>query len=287
MQIGVRFHDTEKLPFEERVKNIRKQGFSCTHIALSKVEDLPDGTDTLTPGYASYLKKTFAESDVDVAILGCYLNLAHPDPVKLHEIQERYRAHLRFASWMGAAIVGTETGAPNAAYAYDKEACHSEEALETFITNLRPVVADAEKTGVIFAIEPVYKHIVWNPKRARRVLDEIGSPNLQIIFDPVNLLHPDNLDHADEVVEEAMDLLKKDIAILHLKDYVLVPDEKEGVKMDCVACGLGEMKFDKIIRFVTKEKPFIYTTLENTKPDNAVGARQFLQSIEERCKAEQ
>ena len=56
MQIGVRFHDTEKLPFEERLANIKRQGFSCTHIALKKVEDLPDSLSSLTPGYAAYLK---------------------------------------------------------------------------------------------------------------------------------------------------------------------------------------------------------------------------------------
>jgi hypothetical protein len=37
MQIGIRFHDTVELPFEERLTEIKKQGFSCVHIALSKV----------------------------------------------------------------------------------------------------------------------------------------------------------------------------------------------------------------------------------------------------------
>ena len=43
MQLGIRFHDTAELPFEERIDEIRRQGFSCTHIALSKVIDLPGG----------------------------------------------------------------------------------------------------------------------------------------------------------------------------------------------------------------------------------------------------
>ena len=46
--------------------------------------------------------------------------------------------------------------------------------------------------GVIMAIEPVYKHIVCNPIRARKVLVTIASPNLQIFFDPVNLLDISN-----------------------------------------------------------------------------------------------
>lgn len=60
----------------------------------------------------------------------------------------------------------------NEEYKYEP-ANHSEEALETFIENLRPIVKYAEQFGVIFAIEPVWKHIVYTVERARKVLDAI------------------------------------------------------------------------------------------------------------------
>lgn len=276
MQLGIRFHDSEKLPFEERVDRIHSQGFSCTHIALSKVSDLPSSTTALTPGYAMYLKHVFAENHVDVAVLGNYKNLGNPNAEKLKEIQAGYTAHLRFASLLGCSVVGTETGAPNEDYHYDKEACHSEKALTTFIENLRPVVKDAERFGVILAIEPVYKHIVWNPERARKVLDEIQSPNLRIIFDPVNLLHPDNLARREEIIGQAIDLLGEEIAVIHLKDYKLVDGD-----MPCMACGLGEMDYTEVIRFAKEKKPMIQATLENTTPENAEQARKYIQRIEE------
>ena len=285
MQLGIRFHDTAELPFEERIDEIRRQGFSCTHIALSKVIDLPGGNKDcpltpgiLTPGYAMHLRHIFEKKGLDVAVLGCYLNLAHPDPEKRSQIQEMYRAHLRFASLLGAGVVGTETGAPNAAYRYDKEACHSEEALRIFIENLRPVVKDAEKYGVILAIEPVYKHIVWNAKRARQVLDEIASPKLQIIFDPVNLLHPDNVEQRDEVIGEAIDLLAKEIMVIHMKDYIPVVDDNGQPELKSLACGKGVMDYREIIRFA-KTKPYIHATLEDTKPDNAEAARRYLEDL--------
>ena len=275
MQIGIRFHDTAKLPFEERLQVIHEQGFTCSHIALSKIEGFTAAAEALTPGYAMYLKRAFEHAGIDVAVLGCYLNLAHPKEEELKKIQNKYMAHIRFAALLNCGVVGTETGAPNETYSYDKEACHSEAALETFIRNLRPVIAYAEKAGVILAIEPVYKHIVWNPKRARRVLDEIGSPNLQIIFDPVNLLHPDNLGQRDEVIAEAIDLLGPEIAVIHLKDYILEQGE-----MKCLGCGLGEMDYRQIVKFACENKPYIHATLENTNPDTAVGAREYIQKLE-------
>ena len=280
MQIGIRLHDAAPLPFEDRIKAVRDQGFSCIHLALSKIPDLPADNVNLTPGYASYLKKTLDRYDMDVAVLGCYLNLAHPNPEKLSQIQERYRAHLRFASDLRCDLVGTETGAPNAQYRYDKEACHSQEALDLFVKNLRPVVADAERFGVKLGIEPVYKHIVWNGRAARYVLDQIGSPNLRIIFDPVNLLHPDNLDRREEVLAEAMDLLKAEIDVIHLKDYRLEKDPESGEeKMTAVACGLGEMDYSAVTAFASAYKPFVHATMENTRPENAEAARKFVEGL--------
>ncbi len=275
MQIGIRFHDTVELPFEERLTEIKKQGFSCVHIALSKVPGFTADPMALTPGYAMYLRDAFRRADLDVAVLGCYLNLANPDSVQLSAIQEKYMAHIRFASLLGCGMVGTETGAPNVNYSYDKETCHSKEALETFITNLRPVVEYAEKMGVIVAIEPVYRHIVYSPQRAREVLDRIGSPNLQIIYDPVNLLWTDNYDRRYEVFEEAHDLLGKDICMIHLKDCVLT---ENGVKS--MGCGLGELDYSSIVKFALDNKPFIQATLEDTTPDVAVSSRECIEKFE-------
>ena len=93
--------------------------------------------------------------------------------------------------------------------------------MQLFIDNLRPVVKYAEQMGVVIAIEPVWKHIVCNPKRARKVLDEINSPNLQIILDPVNLLDVCNYQNQVAIVDEAIELLGADVAMVHLKDYVI------------------------------------------------------------------
>ena len=37
MQFGIRLHDAVNVPLEERVKAVKKQGFACAHVALSKV----------------------------------------------------------------------------------------------------------------------------------------------------------------------------------------------------------------------------------------------------------
>lgn len=273
LQIGLRLHDGEKLPIEELLPLVAQKGFTCVHMALAKsMKGVPNGPEALNPGYAGYLKRLFQQNGLDIAVLGNYLNLAHPDPEALRDIQERYYAHIRFAAYLGCAMVGTETGAPNAEYKFCPE-CRSDEALATFIKNLKPVVRCAENYGVTLAIEPVTKHIVWNPKRCRAVLDEIGSHNLRVLFDPVNLLSMENLDHRDEVIAEAMELLGPDIAMVHLKDYL---PEDAGGQLKATAPGHGYMDYTAIMRYLKAEKPYIYATLENTTPDNAQACREAM-----------
>ena len=251
-------------------------GFTCVHLALSKVQGMTADPSALTPGYAMYLKKAFEKAGIDIAVLGNYLNLATPDKDALKKNQEKYTAHLRFASILGVGVVGTETGNPNTGYVYDPEKSHTDEALETFITNLRPVVKDAERFGVLLAIEPVWRHIVYSPQRARIVLDEINSPNLRIIFDPVNLLDEENLDRREEVLNDAMTLLEKEIDVIHLKDY-----KTETGPRTCMAAGLGDMDYSAVLKFAKEKKPFIHATLENTKPENARSALVYLKGVEE------
>lgn len=274
MQLGIRLHDIKKAPLEERLAIANEQGFACGHLALAKViSEYPVDDGALTPGFALYLKKLFAKNELDVAVLGCYLNLANPNEESLAKIKRRYLTNIRFASLLGAGVVGTETGAVNEEYKFE-ERNHSDEALDIFIRNIRPVVEYAEKMGVILAIEPVAKHIVCNPKRARRVLDEIASPNLQIIFDPVNLLDHSNYQNREEIFAEAIDLLGEDIAMVHIKDFVVKDNE-----LVSVAAGTGEMDYSQIIRFMKEKKPYIHATLENTVPENAVAAREYIQNL--------
>jgi sugar phosphate isomerase/epimerase len=280
MQIGIRLHDVnaslgeEHQTMEARAKKAKEEGFACVHLAFGKViKGFTFDNTSLNEGLARYTRHVFEKEGLDVAVLGCYLNLAHPDPEQIKAIQSKYYGNIRVASLLGASVVGTETGSPNAQYKMDANT-HSKEALETFIRNLAPVVECAEHYGVSVAIEPVWKHIVYNADRAKAVIDAIGSQNLRIIFDPVNLLYPGNIDNKQEVFADTMEKLGEKIAVVHLKDYVPAGDD-----LKSIAAGTGEMDYREILRFIKTRKPYIQATLENTTNENAVQSREYLQRL--------
>lgn len=277
MQIGIRLHDVntncpaEQQTMEARAAKAREEGFACVHLAYQKViKGVAFDDCALTEGLAKYTKRVFEGNGLDVAVLGCYLNLAHPSPEKLAEIKQRYYGHLRVAALAGCCMVGTETGAPNEQYKPDANT-HSEEALNSFIRNLADVVERAEANGVTIAIEPVWKHIVYDADRAVQVLKTIQSQNLRIIFDPVNLLGTENVDRRDEVIQDAIDKLGDRIAMVHLKDFV-----RQNGDLVSVAAGTGEMNYDAVLRFMKARKPYIHATLENTCNDNVMQAKNFI-----------
>ena len=83
------------------------------------------------------------------------------------------------------------------------------------------------------------------------------------------------------VLLEAIELLGKDVAMIHFKDFLR--HDADGQLKACGA-GQGEMEdYSTILRFAKQEKPFVFATLENTTPENAVACREFLQKQYDNC----
>ena len=275
MDIGIRLHDTVNGTLEERLRYVREQGFSCAHLALSKTVagfDMDDAPERLRDkDFAKEVRSAFLNTGMRCAVLGCYLNLADANEERRKRTQEIYYAHLKFAKAIGAEVTGTETYA-NPELPYAKRAAESEEAFELFLESLRPVVQRAEEEDTVLAVEPVWAHVISTPERAQRMLEAIPSDHLRIILDAVNLIGPQTAARADEIVADAIARLGDKVSVLHMKDYRL-----ENGAMPAMACGLGNMKYERLIRFA-KEKD-LPMTLENTVPENAETARLYLEAV--------
>ena len=97
---------------------------------------------------------------------------------------------------------------------------------------------------------------------------------------PIYLLCVDNLAQQDEIIEKAFDLLLKDIAVVHCKDYIV-----EGSELKSVAAGTGKgnpvtgggLNYPLLLKKIKEHKPYVHCTLENTVPENAVATREFME----------
>jgi L-ribulose-5-phosphate 3-epimerase len=278
IRVGVRAHDFGCLSAGELAAKIAAKHLVCTQLALGKAIagfNLKPGA--LNPGLAFEIGAAFRNQGVQIAVLGCYVNPIHPDPVTRRSLLGLFKEHLRFARDFGNGLVALETGSVNADYAPHPEN-HGETAFQQSLASIAELVAEAENFGVIVGIEGVTSHVVSTPQKMRRMLDAVASNNLQVVFDPVNLLSLENHHEQERVISESLELFGDRIAVIHAKDFLV-----ENGQFKCTSAGLGKLRHDLVMKFVVTQKPGISILLEDTNEQTAQDSRHFLRQVAEQC----
>ena len=295
MRIGVRLHDLAPAPLEERLRRAGELGFRCVHLA-SKVVYREYGITRfgLTPGLAAHLREACGRAGVEIAVFGCYKNLALPEGEALDEQLAEYEACCRFASWLGGCVVATETGGPDERGRIT-EGRRGAEALRALERGVARAVGIAERFGVTLAIEPGFNEVACTPERVRAVLDAVASPSLAVLWDPVSLLHASVAGGklVRRGVDRAIELFGDDVVALHAKDFELVPDEGpredgglrgwadgSGLRLACHGAGeCGNFDFAPVAAWAAESKPHIHCIVENSTPQTAPGCLSYLRSL--------
>ena len=274
MKLGVRCHDVIHGNLNELGEKIHEKDFKSVHLALKKVKTgFKITKGSITPGMARYVRDTFSKYNINVSILGCYINLANPDDDELKCLLDSFKEHIRFARDLGCSIVGTETGALNKEYVYTPEN-NTEEAFQRTLSSIKVLVKEAEKFGVMVGIEGVCKHVINTPERMKRVLDNVDSNNLQVIFDPVNLINEDNYDKQDDLIRKSFELFGDKIVAIHAKDF-----EYANGEIKLASIGKGQFNYPLLLSLIKERKPYIDVLLENTTQEDRDESISYITGI--------
>jgi L-ribulose-5-phosphate 3-epimerase len=255
MKIGIRAHDFGRLALEEMIDKIKSRGFSAVQLALNKALTEVDADSHLSPGLAYHVGETFRKNDIQITILGCYFNpLAEEEERK--KAVARFKEHIRYARSLGCSVVATETGSVNADWSFHPDN-HGEEAFVKVVETVKELVREAERFGVFVGIEGVIRHTIHSPQKLKRLIDEVNSNNLQIVFDPVNLLDINNYKRQDEIIRQSIELFGDRIVAVHSKDFIV-----EGNEFKTVPAGTGLLNYKLIFELLNKKKPFVNFIME-------------------------
>lgn len=260
LNLGIRAHDINNLPLEELVKEISKKGFTSVQLALGKsFPDIQTGLGSLSPGLAHSIGTAFRREGIQIAVLGCYINMIHPDKEERRKSLERFKEHIRYARDFGCSIVGTETGNVHPVIEYTEDN-FTEQAFLEVVDSVQELVEEAEKFGVIVGIEGGINHPIHTPEHMRRLLDHVPSNNLQVIYDPANYTTIDNYRDQESVFKEAIEKFGDRITILHAKDFII---ENNWIKM--VPVGKGLLNYDALFKLLKDRKPHLNVLMEDTR----------------------
>ncbi|AIQ31095.1 MULTISPECIES: sugar phosphate isomerase/epimerase family protein [unclassified Paenibacillus] len=270
--LGVRAHDFNPCALPQLIEKLEEHSFSSIQFALHK--SFPESAPrlgALSPGTAAYYGEAFRQAGIRIAVLGCYVNIIDPDPARRAQALNDFSTHLRLARDFGASLVGTETGSVGKGYTPDN---FTEEAFEQVAASVKAMVAEAERFGVTVGIEAGINHPLHTAQLTRRLLDEVASSNLQIIFDAANLMTPDNYLQQESIVAEALELLGDRIAVLHLKDFTV----RDG-RIKIVPAGQGLLNFAPLLHYMKYNRPHIQGLLESTPEEHMRGSAELLRRM--------
>ncbi len=269
MIIGMRGHDFSADSIDELSKKCEQYDIKSVQLALKKtIKDFKEGE--FTPEYAKEIGDRLKKSGVVVSILGCYINPSSTKPEQLEAELRFFEENLHYAKYMNAGAVGLETGFVGDSVNAAENA--SEEAYQHLLKNMKRLIKIAEELDVNIAVEGVHCFVINTPKRLRRLIDDINSPNMRVIFDPVNYLNDDNYINQEDIFDEFFELLGDRTDVLHLKDIKLT-DGKIGYAYPTT----GLLKTDYILKKLKKIKPDIPIMMEEVKEDMLLTVRRNIE----------
>ena len=239
IQIGILLGTFSGPTLEARLDAARADGLACVQMSLD-CAGLPAMPDAISLELAGRIRREAAARGIQVAAVQGTFNMSHPDPEHRQTGLRRLRVLAAACPLMGTSHIHLCTGTRDRNNMWGRHPDNDTPAAwQDMAACVREAADIARQAGVVLAFEPEVNNVVDSAKKARRLLDEIGSPHLKVTMDPANLFHKGELPRMKEILEEAFALIGKDVVLAHAKD--LDHDGDAGHK----AAGEGRLDYDR------------------------------------------
>ena len=267
MQLGIFLKTFDRPTLEEALDAVEAHEFECVQFNMESA-GLPTVPGQLDHALCEQIREAMADRNIRMAALSGTYNMIHPDPEERRTGMESLRGVAASCGPLGASVVTLCSGTRDPDYMWrhhpDNE---SPEAWQDLVAAMTEAAQIAGQHNLTFGFEPEMANVVNSAQKARRLLDEVGSPHLKVVLDGANLLPTPDPTRVRESLDEAFDLLGKDIALAHAKD--LGPD-------GFCAAGQGILDYDhyvSLLRSVGYDGALVLHSLDE---DQVPTCREFL-----------
>lgn len=269
--LGARGHDYGRGNVKEIFGRMKRGGWNCTQLAFKKLVAGVTTYADVTPEVVAEVQDAIKEVQLEVAVLGTYVELGALDTEKRKQEVADFISQIPVCKALGASCIASET----TYFDSGNDTVTREEALRELLKSLEEIMPEAERQGVTVALEPVWFHTMDTVETTRMVIDCIKSPNLKIIFDPANLLSPKWLNRQDELYYRAVESWGSLIAAVHFKGVHRI---EEGYHPCSLQASVVEYKavFNALKAVPQKKLPLLR---EEAVPEHAKQDQEFIQSF--------
>jgi sugar phosphate isomerase/epimerase len=196
--------------------------------------------DVIPAELAERIRRAAAARRIAIASVQGTFNMSHPDAEFRRAGLRRLQAIAAACQPLGTSIIAICIGTRDRENMWRYHPNNdSPEAWGDMIACMGEAVEVARQAGVTLAFEPEVTNVVDSAQKARRLLDEIGSPHLKVTMDAANLFHTGELNQMAEVLDNAFALVGHDLVVAHAKD--ISQDGEAGHE----AAGHGRLDYDR------------------------------------------
>ena len=246
MQLGVFDKVFERDTMEERIDAVKESGFVCVqfHLDCAGIEAIPD---EIPDELCDRIRKAHEDRDIVIGAVSGTFNMIHPDVAIREDGLRRLEVIAKACERMGADIITLCSGTRNTESMWRPHPeNNSAEAWRDLLKSMEIAARIGEDNGVTMAFEPEVANVIDSAKKARQLLDEIGSSQLKVVIDGANIYHKGELKKMHYMLDEAFDLLGQDIAHAHAKD---LDHDGEAGKL---AAGTGVLDYEYYMGLLDK-----------------------------------
>ncbi len=229
------------LPAQELFEKIAALGYETVQLAFASVKECgftPSAhieiPDSVSDEAIEAIRAASERTGVSIGAVNGTWNMAHPDKSVRGEAIRRMDGFLKAVSSLGCPIVSLCSGTRSPLHLWHGDAANqTAEAWSDMLDSMKRAAELAEKYNILLAIETEAGNIIDTPEKARRVMDEAGSPNLKMVLDAANLFHAGEAktENMRPRLDEAMKHFGRDVILAHGKDI----RETDGIAF----CGTG------------------------------------------------
>ncbi len=241
MQIGILLGTLARPTLEARLDALKACGLDCMQLNMG-CAGLPAMPDEIPSELVARIRHEVDSRGITIASLEGTFNMSHPDAEHRRTGLRQLRVMAAVCDPLGTSKIHLCTGTRDRENMWRRHADNdSPQAWRDMVACVREATGIAQQANVVLAFEPEVNNVVDSAKKARRLLDEIGSPHLKVTMDAANIFHAGELPRMSEVLDEAFELVGKDIVLAHAKD--LSHDGDAGHE----AAGQGKLDYDRYL----------------------------------------
>jgi sugar phosphate isomerase/epimerase len=197
---------------------VRRAGFSAAQYNLA-CSGLPAMPEAIAPGVALAVAAAAQARGVAIAAVSGTYNMVHPDAAVRQAGHARLDVLASACAGLGTRLITLCTGTRDAQDQWREHPDnHTPEAWRDLLQSMETAIAIADRHDVLLGIEPELANVVNSARRARDLIDQLGSPRLRIVLDPANLFEVATPAEQRDTVSAAIDLLADRICMGHAKD---------------------------------------------------------------------